>query len=805
MRVPYNWLKEYIDPELSPGELADRMTLAGIEVEAVEPFHAGLPGVVAAKILSIEPVSGSEKLSLVRVDPGGAAIGVVCGARNIAVGQVVPLARPGAELAGNRRIEETRVHGVVSAGMLCSAGELGLEMGPAEEGILILEPAAGPGTPVDMLLDLDDMIICLSLTPNRADCLGMLGVAFETAALSGGRVKLPPSEPQEAAEGIADAARVEVLDHALCPRYTARVIRDVTIGASPLWMQVRLLKAGIRPINNIVDITNYVMWEYGQPLHAFDYDRLRGGQIIVRSARRGETLVTLDGVERLLDPAVLVIADQYGPVGLAGVMGGENTEIMPSTRAVLLEAARFNPTSIRRTARKYNLPSEASQRFERGVNPEWVPAAQNRAALLMTQYTGGEVLQGMIDLDSEPPRPRRIAVRPYRINEILGVKIAVDEVAAILERLGFATERGGSRALDVTVPLRRGDVSLEEDVVEEVARLYGYENIPVTLPRGELFESRESPDQKLQDLVKDVLTACGFFEVINYSFISPAHLETLRLPGEDPWLQAIPLQNPLSEEQRIMRTTLLPGMFKTLQHNFNYRGMNQLLFEIGAIYAPRKLPLEELPCEGNRLALAATGNVPEANWITPSRPADFFTVKGALEALFRRIGLKRVEFIPAGLPFTHPTRSALIRINGEEAGFLGELHPAVAESWDFHQAVTVGELDLEVLAGAADPVPRVVPLPRYPASWRDIAIVISRDISARDLEQRIFDAGGGLVDGVTLFDLYEGEQIPAGKRSLAFNITYRRRGGTLTEQEVTSTQERIEKALSALGATLRRG
>lgn len=803
MRVPYSWLTSYVDPGLSPNELAERLTLAGVEVEAVEPFHGGLPGVVAARITAIEPVPGSERLSLVRLDTGGTEASVVCGARNIAAGRVVPLARPGTTLPGGRCIEAARVHGVLSEGMLCSAAELGLEELPDEGGILILEPGTVPGAPVDQLLALDDPVLYLALTPNRADCLGLLGVAYEVAALTGTPVRLPSPAVPEDGEEIGEAARVTVQDYALCPRYTARVIRDVSTGPSPLWMQLRLVKAGIRPINNIVDITNYVMWEYGQPLHAFDYDLLRGGEIIVRPGRPGEKLVTLDGIERELDESVLVIADRYGPVGLAGVMGGENTEIRPATRTVLLEAAWFNPVAIRRAARRYNLPSEASQRFERGINPGWVPAAQDRAAQLMAQHAGGRVLRGIIDLNPAPAQPRRLVVRPYRINEILGVKIAVDEVVSILERLGFAVQRSDALNLAVTVPLRRGDVALEEDVVEEVARLYGYENIPVTLPRGELLESRETAEQRLQALARSVIAACGFYEVITYSFINPAHLETLRLDAGDPRRRAIPVQNPLSEEQGVMRTTLLPGLLRTLQHNFSYREMNQLLFEIGAVYLPRRLPLDELPVEGTRLALAATGQAPEAGWNVPAQPADFFTLKGALEALLRRAGVKRVEFVPAALPFTHSTRSAVVKIGGEEAGYLGQLHPAAAAAWDFPQPVAVAELDLDLLAGAADPVPRVVPLPRYPAAWRDLAVVAPRHIPAAELERCIVETGGGLVERVTLFDLYEGEQIPAGKRSLAYKIVFRRPGGTLTEGEVNAAQERIVAALAALGATLR--
>ncbi|HOB28926.1 MAG: phenylalanine--tRNA ligase subunit beta [Dethiobacteria bacterium] len=803
MRIAYSWLKEYIDLELSPEELAEKLTLAGVEVEAVEQFAEISDRVVVGEIITLKPHPHNSRLLVAGVDPGdGSPLQIVCGAPNIAAGQKVPLALPGAVLPGRGCLEALEIERVFSEGMLCSGKELGLELG-SPDGVLILDPPAKTGSPLSEALELNDHILILDLTPNRADCLGLLGIAYEVAALTGAAVKHPPAEPPEAPECTAALLRVDVQEPLLCPRYTARVIEDLTVGSSPLWLQLRLLKSGLRPINNVVDITNYVMWEYGQPLHAFDFNLTRGGEIIVRRGRSDETLVTLDGDERVLDEEVLVIADAAGPVALGGVMGGESTEINPSTRSVLLEAALFNPVSVRRTARRYHIPSEASQRFERGVNPAWVAEASGRAALMISELAGGRVLRGLIDSYPAPVQPRRVMVRPYRINEILGLKIPSAEVSDILSRLGFTIKPEGRR-LEVTVPLRRNDIFLEEDIVEEVARLYGYDKIPATLPRGELLESREELPERLQGLVRETLTACGFNEIITYSFINPTSLRSLGLPEGDPRLEAIPLRNPLSEEQSIMRTTLLPGLLKTLQDNFYHREMNQLLFEVGAAYLPRQLPLEELPDEKLRLSLGATGELPVANWYTASRPAGFFVVKGAIEALLKRFGINRVEYLPAELPFNHPTRSAVIRIAGEEAGFLGELRPQVAEKWDYPQPVTVAELDLEMLIARANLVPRVTPLPKYPAGLRDIAVVVPRALSAGELKRLIYEAGGGLVEQVTLFDLYEGAQIPPGMRSLAFTITYRHPDRTLTEAEINAAQARIEAALSKLGAALRR-
>ncbi|HOB86219.1 MAG TPA: phenylalanine--tRNA ligase subunit beta [Bacillota bacterium] len=805
MRVPYNWLKEYVDFDLPPLELADRLTMAGLEVGAVEPWGELFSGVVVGRILAIEPHPRRERLALVRVDRGGGEeVAVVCGARNIKEGQKVPLALPGARLPGlPKPLEALELGGVLSQGMLCSAQELGLELVQEAEGILILDPGAQPGAPLEEVLDLEDSVLVLELTPNRADCLGLLGVAWEVAALTGGKLKLPPVDPPEVEERVENYARVDVEDPDLCPRYAARVIREVAVAPSPLWMQIRLLKAGIRPINNVVDITNYVMWEFGQPLHAFDYERLEGGRIVVRRAYPGEVTVTLDGKMRELNPEILVIADASKTVALGGVMGAENSEIGPETRTVLLEAALFNPVNIRRTARRLGLPSEASQRFERGVNPESVLEAQGRAALLMSRLAGGEVLQGVIDVYPKPFQRCRIAVRPYRVNEIIGKKIPVEEMVNLLERLGFDVQREPNRTLAVTVPLRRSDIQLEEDIVEEVARLHGYENIPTTLPRGELIECREAPELRLHNLVRDTMAAMGFYEVITYSFINPNLLRRLRI-GEDTELaRAIPLQNPLSEEQGVMRTTLLPGLLKVLQHNFNHQEYNQLLFELGAVFLPRRLPLEELPDERMTLGLAATGAVTEPNWSGGGRQADFYLVKGVLEALFRKLGLGSVDFRPLESPFLHPTRAAGLFLEGEELGYLGELHPEVATDWDLRQAVIVAELNGELLFSRASLVPRLEPLPRYPASLRDISVVVPREITARELESCIREAGGELVDRITLFDLYEGKQIPPGKRSISFAIAYRSSQGTLTDEEVNQIHGRIQQALFALGATLR--
>ncbi len=802
MQVPYNWLKEYIDPGISARELADLMTLSGIEVGAVERFGADLPGVVVGEIKEVADHPGRSNLTIVKVNTGKEIFNIVCGARNFKIGDKVPVARPGSVLPGERLIEAAKLYGVDSVGMLCSAHELGLEIGLEDE-ILILDADSVIGEPIDRLLGLDEEILYLELTPNRSDCLGLIGVAYEVAALTGARLAVPVGEPTESNKDINEIVSVLVEDPELCPRYTARVVEDIEIGRSPLWMQLRLLKAGIRPISSVVDVTNYVMLEFGQPLHAFDLELIEGEQIIVRRASKGEELVTLDGLKRELDPEVLVIADKRKSVGLAGVMGGENTEITAATKAVLIEAAAFDSKSIRRTARRFLLPSEASQRFEKGINHETVLQAQNRAAYLIGELTGGKILKGVIDVNSSTARPWTVSLRPDRVNKILGMEITKEEIFAILTKLNLGVKEDREGQFEVIVPLRRPDLLIEEDLVEEIVRLHGFDRVPTTLPSGELIENRESFEERFKLIIKELLVSCGYFECITYSFINPVNLKRLRLSDHDPRLCLIPVQNPFSEEQSVMRSTLLPGLLKAVQHNLNYRELNLKLYELGTIYVPKELPLESLPAEKQKLAIAVSGLAPEPNWLSTSRSADYYEIKGALEAIFSRMQIEGIIFSEQAEPFTHPTRSAQILLDGMAIGFIGELLPDVAADFEISQTVTVCEIDLSLLVQKASLVPRVAPLPRYPSAYRDLALVVSKEINAAKLEETIWNAGGELLNAVKLFDLYEGKQVPSGKRSLAYSLTFRHNERTLTEDEVNETQKRIETALFSLGATLR--
>ncbi len=794
MLVPYSWLKDYVpDLDIPASRLAETLTLAGVEVEEVSVFNPGVEGVLAGVIKKLEPHPEADKLQLAHVDVGeGENKQIVCGAFNISEGDCVPVAVPGSVLPEKGKVEETEIRGSVSGGMLCSPAELGLELEQGEEGILLLESHLEPGRDLAEALDLNDPVLTLELTPNRSDCLGMLGVAYEVSALTGSEVNLPPEQPEERGEEIERFAGVEIKDEDLCYRYTARVIQNAKISVSPLWMQLRLLKAGIRPINNIVDITNYVMWEVGQPLHAFDYYLVKDGQVIVRRARQGEKLVTIDGEERTLENQHLLITDPDGPIGLAGVMGGHNTEISAGTTAILLEAAYFNPANIRRTARGLNINSEASLRFEKGVNPEGVMQAQNRAARLMSELADGVILKGVIDCYPRPKHPCTVYLDASRIEKVLGTSVPEQEVTSLLQKLGFVvTTQEGMEAWEVQVPLMRPDVSIEEDVIEEIARLYGYDKIPTRLPEGVLVDSRETRREQVLNEIRECLVASGMYECITYSFINPAHLERLRLPREH-WLRnCVPLQNPITEDQGVMRTTLLPGLLETVRYNNQTGAGNQLLFEIGSVFIPRSLPLSELPREVACLGLTGTGRLPEKSWYQKPEQVDFFYLKGILENLFGRLALEGYWFEEAQYPYLHPTKAASIKYEGEEIGCLGVLHPDVSREYQVKGELIAGEINLEKVIDKAGLFKHFKALPRYPATLRDLAVLVPRDIPAARVEECIKGAGGELLESFHLFDIYEGEPVPEGYRSLAYSVVYRSPEKTLTDEEVGKVHQNI--------------
>lgn len=799
MRVSLKWLQEFVDIPVGVHELAERLTMAGLAVEGIEEPGREIAGVVTGRVREVRQHPNADRLLVCRVDVGrGEECEVVTGATNMREGDIVPVALEGARLCGGLTIKRSKFRGVVSEGMMCAADELGV--GEDHSGILILPPDTPVGVDVKEYLGLDDYILEFDLTPNRGDCLSILGVAREVAAILKQPLRVPsPAVPDGPLP--ADRVRIDIVDTDLCRRYVARLATNVRVGPSPLWMQRRLQTAGIRPISNVVDITNYVMLELGQPLHAFDYDTLAGGRIVVRRARPGETLVTLDKVERQLTPDMLVIADAENAVAVAGVMGGLATEVTEKTTSILLESAWFDPSSVRRTSRQLGLRSEASLRFEKGVDLEGCLRAANRAMELMASIGAGEVLPGAVDEYPVRHKPRSIILRPERVAAILGVEVAANEAEDILRRLGFGVRRNPDAFL-VQVPSHRVDIHLEIDLIEEVARLYGYDMVPETLPFGATTPAGRKRHQALLDRIREILAACGLTEAITYSFINPAWFDRLGLPAQDSLRRTIRLANPLSEEQSVMRTMLLPGLLVTLVRNYQRQVTSAALFEIGKVFLP--VAGEQLPEERTHLGIALMGETPRG-WNRPARPLDFFYLKGVLQTLADRLGLQ-FAWERSTTPFCHPGRTARITSRGEELGWAGEIHPDVTGAFDLPDRVVACELDLERLL-------RVVPeqratrfegLPRFPSVNRDLAIVIDEKVPVASVMETIRDAGGDTLKELRLFDVFKGRQIPEGYRSLAFALRFRAPDRTLTEEEVNKRLEAIVSALAARwGAQLR--
>jgi phenylalanyl-tRNA synthetase beta chain len=723
---------------VGPEELAEKLTLTGLSVAGIHYLGKEIEKVVTGKIQKINAHPKADKLVVCLVDTGQETLGqIVTGAPNVKEGQVVSVALEGARLAGGMVIKPAKFRGVVSQGMLCSGSELGLTMDiiPADQvhGILVFPPDTPSGQNVKTLLGLDDVILELEVTPNRGDCLSMLGVAREVAAMfkHSLRIQIPEVNPQP--NEIKEYVQVEIEDVALCSRYVARLFKQVKVAPSPLWLQNRLRAGGIRPINNIVDLTNYVMLELGQPLHAFDYDRLKEGKIVVRKAREGEELVSLDGVTRTLNPDRLVIADAKEPVALAGVMGGHNTEVTPKTTTVLLESACFHPQTIRRTSQVLNLRSESSNRFEKGVDVEGCTLAAHRTAQLLQDIQAGEVVDGIIDQYPKPFTPRTILLKTDRVNFLLGVKIPTEEEEEILSRLNFQVQRqpnetsGQAPYLIVKVPSYRPDIEREIDLVEEIARLYGYNQIPVSLPFGAATKGKRVDGQEISAKIKEVLISCGLNEVVTFSFINPAVFDRFGLPPESPYRNTIKLQNPLRIDTAALRTTLLPGLVEVIQRNFNRRVTNGAIFEIGRVFYPDSIDgagfQSALPEERMMLSAAGTGQTLNS-WHQPAIAIDFYYFKGVLETLLTALGLAKISFEATGKePGFHPGRTAQVMVNGNQVGLIGELHPDVLENYDLPVPVVTFSVDLTRLTSLPGKSKTYTPLPHFPGVNRDIAVV----------------------------------------------------------------------------------
>ena len=766
---------------------------------------------VIAKVLTCEPVSGSDHLHQLSVDAGGAEpLSIVCGAPNIAAGQLVACALVGAELPGGFTIAKRKTFGVESCGMICSQKELGLS--DDHSGIWVLdEYFAGQEAPLgaDLIetLKLRDDIMVIELTPNRSDCLGMVNMAREAAAVTGGQLHLPEIAYEEKGNPIEQAISITVEDEKLCPRYAARLVRNVKIGPSPLWMQNYLLAAGMRPINNVVDISNFVMLELNQPLHTFDYQQLKGQKIVVRAAQPGETMQTLDGKERLFQGDEILICDGERPVCVAGVMGGMDTEVTEATQDILIEAACFDQVHIRKTSRRLGIPSEASLRFEKGVDAANCDTACRRAAQLLVEYCGGVADQGVVDVRAAAYREgfpaKRLLLRPERVNHILGAAYTKEEVCQVMQALQFPyteTEEG----LWVDAPYYRQDIRIEVDLIEEVARIMGYDKIPATLPLNASTGGR-TQEQQLLLKVKDSCVALGLNETVNYSFISPKEADRLSLPEDHPWRSNLVVSNPLSEEQSVMRQSLLPGLLHTAARNQSRRNLDLRFFETGMIFIPAQEDVQSTqPQELLTLGMLLSGAA-EDNWLHQTKEYDFYDLKGMVEALATQLGVGPLSFSRCQREYLHPGRSAQISLGETVLGVIGEVHPVVAEAYELSGRVLVAELLLApLMQAAAEQGNKPHDLPRYPASSRDIAVIGSKEVAESAIAQSIRENGGEYLRQVRLFDLYDKAPIPEGQRSLAYGLLFRKEEGTLTDQEVDAAFNAIVAALeSSFGYKLR--
>jgi len=804
MFVSYKWLSEYVDLSgITAEELADKITKSGIEVEGVELLGDGIKNIVVGHVLECNQHPDADKLNICLVDIGEEEpVQIICGAPNVAGGQKVVVAKVGAVLPGNFKIKKAKLRGQASNGMICSLQELGIESKLVAkeyaEGIFVFPNEVEPGTDALAQLNLDDEVLELGLTPNRADCLSMFGVAYEVAAILGREVKFPTIELSKTSEKAEDFISITVDAKEDNPLYVARVVKNVKIAPSPLWLQTRLMAAGIRPHNNVVDITNYILLEYGQPLHAFDYDRLGSKQILVRRATEGEKITTLDDTERTLTTDHLVITNGSEPVALAGVMGGANSEVQSDTTTVLIESAYFNGATIRTASKDHGLRSEASARYEKGIDPNRTREAADRAAGLMAKYAGGEVLDGTVEVDTLSLEPVVVSITLERINKVLGTTITSEEVASIFTKLAFDFKHDNDTFV-VTVPSRRGDITIEEDLVEEVARLYGYDNLPTTLPISESTPGRLTGYQLKRRNVRRYLEGAGLYQAVTYSLTSEAKVKQYALEDGE----AIRLAMPMSEERSMLRLSIVPHLLEVVGHNIARQIDNVAAYEIGSVFLSNGE--NELPDEKERLAGALTGLWQTNPWQGEKKAVDFYVVKGILDGLFDLLGIEdRVSYKGANLDGLHPGRTATIRLDNNVIGFVGQVHPDVEKQLDLGETY-VYELSLEAILDAQVEEITYTPIPRYPSMTRDIALVIDQAVAAGDIKEVIQEAGGKLLREVSIFDLYEGEHMEAGKKSVAYSLRYFDPERTLTDDEVTKAHGKVLQAVEEkFNASLRK-
>ncbi|MCK9230931.1 MAG: phenylalanine--tRNA ligase subunit beta [Syntrophales bacterium] len=804
MLVSLKWLKDYVDCSLPLEELAEILTMAGLEVESVTTVAPDFSGVVVAEITAITPHPNADKLVLCDVATGDETLRVVCGAPNTRTGALVALAKVGAVIPGGYTIKDSKIRGEASRGMLCSEQELGIS--DDHSGIMILDETLTPGEDLRTALDLYDTVLDISVTPNRSDCLSILGIAREVAALTGAPLRYPDSTCTESGRPVQEDASVEIQNPELCPRYTARLIRNVTIGPSPSWLKSRIEAVGLRAINNVVDVTNFVMMELGQPLHAFDYAFLEEGRIVVRGAEENEAFVSLDEKTRILKGDTLMICDGVKPVAIAGIMGGMNSEVQAGTDTILLESAYFNPRSIRKTSRAFGMSTDAAFRFERGVDPEGVTRALDRAARLMAELSGGSIAPGVIDeyplkIDS----PSAVRLRTERVAKILGTAVDTSRITEILRGLAMEVSGEGEEegVLLVTPPSFRGDLTREIDLIEEVARVNGYETIPATIPRLEPVPREERQREALERLINTTMVGMGYSEVIHFSFTTPDSSRVLGYPEDHESRRYVRIANPLTEDTSVMRTSLIYGLLECVGKNVNAGNENLALFETGTVFF--STGGGTLPQEKKRIAGLLTGDRRSGQWHATDTPWDFYDLKGSLETLFAALGITSTRFVADDtVPWLTPGTSAAVCRGEQRLGALGEVHPEVLKRMDLDRKVFVFDLDRDALAASVTLDRHFREIPRYPAVTRDVSFLVGRDVTAEQICDLSRDNDEELLESVHIFDVYSGPVIPPGMKSLALRFTYRSQTRTLADQEVSDAHRRIvEQVLDRSGAKVR--
>ncbi len=800
MLVSLRWLKDYVDITLSPKELADRLTMAGLEVDAIQEIAPGFSGVVVCKVVSVSPHPNADKLHLCEVSTGVRSCPVVCGAPNVRAGMTTAFAQVGAVIPGGYTIKSAKLRGKQSEGMLCSEEELGI--GGDSGGIMDLPGDFEPGQDLATALELRDIVFDIGITPNRSDCLSMIGIAREVAAITDRKFRYPEFRISESGEDIQSQTSVEILDPDLCPRYTARIIRGVKMGPSPAWMRIRLESVGLRAISNVVDVTNFVMMELGQPLHAFDYRLLEEGRIVVRRAGEGESFVSLDGKPRVLDRDTLMICDGVKPVAVGGIMGGLNSEVQDDTETVLLESAYFNPSSIRRTSKRLGMGTDAAYRFERGIDPEGVVKALDRAAQLMADLSGGSIAKGRIDqYPLKVESAQDIPLHPGRVKEILGVTVGEDEINAVLKRLGMDIRKKG-KAYTVTPPTFRVDITMETDLIEEIARLHGYGRVPETLPEIKTAADRDLRQEVISE-IRGVLAACGYSEVINYSFTAPASADILGFKADDERRKFIKIINPLTEEQSVMRTSLIFGLLETMKRNLNVGNADLRIFEKGRTFIAKNG--DGLPVETEKLCGLLTGARYEALWNTGVKPVDFYDIKGIVEKILEGLKIENATWAASELePFLHPGRACRVLRRDQDIGFLGEVHPDVLDRMDIKSKALVFELDLSSLVSVFREKTAFREIPRFPPSFRDASLLVKKDLEAQQIQDAAECQHQELLEKIEIFDVYMGENIPEDTKSIALRFTYRSPDRTLTDSEVNQIHVSLIKQISDMtGAKIR--